>query len=103
MSTTTFQEGSAYSGTIDTTLQQAKPDTAGGAWLNLYIDAGSGVQEQGLLEFTNLFGDGPGQIPVGATITAATLTLSVNEGTASGGSIYRMVSGWDENSTWNSL
>jgi hypothetical protein len=31
---------------------------------------------QSILQFTNIFGSGPGQIPVGQTITSATLTLT---------------------------
>src|SRR3954447_23842051 len=103
MPTAAFQDGTSYNGTIDTTLQQAKPDIGGGAWLNLFVDAGSGTQQQGLLEFTNIFGDGPGQIPIGATITSAVLTVSVAEGTKSGGSLYRMTTVWNESSTWNTL
>ena len=31
----------------------------------------------GLLRFDNIFGTGPGKIPVGSTITSAVLTLAV--------------------------
>jgi hypothetical protein len=103
MTTVTFQEGSSYQGTIDTFLYQADPDLLSGNDTVVWADAGSGVTREGLLEFTGLFGDAPGQIPIGATITSATLTLDTTN--PSGGKIqlYRMLTDWSEDSTWNSL
>ena len=47
---------------------------------------------QTLLAFTGLFGDGPGQVPLGATITSAMVTLNTTNGSGSGASLYRMTS-----------
>jgi hypothetical protein len=56
-----------------------------------------------LLGFNNLFGSGPGQIPFGATVTSATLTLNTVNSSAAGGTIYRMSIDWSESASWNSM
>jgi hypothetical protein len=62
-----------------------------------------GHHTQGLLEFNNLFGTGPGQIPVGATIVSATLTLQTTNSSVDAGTINPMLVAWNASSTWNSL
>jgi hypothetical protein len=60
------------------------------------------VPQQSLLKFDNLFGSGPGQVPVGARIFDAFLTVRVSA-TASGADIrlFRMLQDWDQvNATW---
>jgi hypothetical protein len=102
--TVTFREGvNGYTGTLDTMLKQASPTAGSGTATTLRVDAGTGVEVQTLLGFDNLFGPGPGQIPLGATITSATLTLQTTNGSNNGGSLYRMLSDWNNASTWNSL
>lgn len=91
------------SGIIDTMLQQANPTTGFGTAKSIGVDTGGSAEVQALLAFPNLFGTGPGQIPLGATITSATLTLNTTNPSNQGGSIYRMLSGWNANSTWNSF
>ena len=72
---------------------------------NIRID-GDDDNEQGLLRFTNLFGEQGGQIPAGTTIVKAVLTLTT-EGTAAhsadGARLHRMTTAWDEFSTYDSL
>ncbi|MBK6744802.1 MAG: cadherin domain-containing protein [Hydrogenophilales bacterium] len=64
------------------------------------------ADEQVLIRFDNLFGNGAGQIPYGATITAASLTVYVdNVGLSGSATIYPLVDlTWDQSMvTWNSV
>lgn len=102
--TVTFSQGAnGYTGTIDTMLRQNRASIpfADAVFFRSILE--SGKESQPLLRFDNLFGTGPGQIPLGATIISASLTLEVTDGSASGGSINRMLVGWNSTSTWNSL
>jgi hypothetical protein len=104
MATLTFQQGvNGYTSAIDTKLQQASRSAAAGTATTNTIDFGTGVEVQSLLAFDNLFGEGQGQIPIGAKITSATLTLRTTNSSAQGGSLYRMLSDWDTTATWNSF
>ena len=108
VTTITFQEGvNGYSGTHDTFLQEDLPDTNNGPgdtweWDSEDGSTGGG-QTVGLLRFDGIFGAGPGQIPVGSTITSAALTLAVFNGSSSSpGDINESLVDWDESSaTWN--
>ena len=101
--TVTFTEGSGgYQGTVDVSVRLAAPDRSSPSSTTLYIDGGSDAA-QVLLGFNNLFGSGPGQIPIGATVTSATLTLSTVNSSAAGANLYRMSSDWSESASWNSL
>ncbi|KPJ74626.1 MAG: hypothetical protein AMJ54_16870, partial [Deltaproteobacteria bacterium SG8_13] len=80
--TTTFQEGvNGYSGTVDTHIMEAEPDSSHGDLASVEWDnddpSGSGQDKFALIRFDNLFGSGPGQIPVGSTIQSATLRYVV--------------------------
>jgi Calx-beta domain len=102
--TTTFRQGvNGYTGTVDTMLQQNSPSVNSGSATVLGIDQGTGSEVQGLLGFDNLFGTGPGQIPPGAIITSASLTLRTTSGSVQGGSLHRMLVDWNSASTWSSL
>jgi hypothetical protein len=104
MATVSFQQGvNGYTSALDTMLKQASPAAGSGTATTLRVDAGTGVEVQTLLGFDNLFGSGAGQIPLGATITSASLTLQTTNGSNNSGSLYRMVADWDNASTWNSL
>ncbi len=102
--TWTFQEGvDGYSATKDTILWLDNPDTS---YENYYIgiDAtGSGEKStDGLVEFDDIFGAGPGQIPLGTIISSASLTLrQLDSSFQSGATLHRMVQPWNENDTWN--
>ncbi|MBL0408649.1 DNRLRE domain-containing protein, partial [Microvirga aerilata] len=107
-----FQQGlNGYTGTLDTMVQEDSPTTSYGSasrsgFNAIHIDAAdkdvSGRESQGLLQFTGLIGTGSGQIPHGARITKAGLTLH-NSSPGDGAALHRVLATWDENSTWNSL
>ncbi len=100
----TFQQDvSGYSGTQDTLLRENLADTSHGNNVTLKVDGNSSptaAADQSLILFDSIFGNGPNQIPLGAPITSATLTLKVtNSGT--GGEFHRMLMPWGEDDTWN--
>jgi hypothetical protein len=86
-------------------LRGSKPTNNLGAGSVVTVDGADsdGQLIQGLLRFDDIFGNGLGQVPNGAVITSATLTLNVTDGTSEPFSLHRMLSGWIEGSTWNSL
>ncbi len=102
----TFQEGvSGYSGTADTELDQAQPATNKGAATEVRVDAIAANVQQGLIRFDNVFGAGPGQMPLGATINSAQLDFYIHNDAdfATVIDLHRMLVAWTESSTWNSL
>jgi hypothetical protein len=102
--TTSFRQGvNGYAGTLDTMLQQKSPSISSGTATVIGADGDVGAEMQVLLGFDNLFGAGPGQIPPGAIITSATLTLRTTSASVQGASLYRMLVDWDSTSTWASL
>jgi len=88
---------------IDTFLEEASPTQNNAAATSLNVDGEDNNGEvQALLRFEDLFGGEPGQVPAGATIHRATLTLDVfNDGHSFG--VYRMLRGWEDTDTWSSL
>ncbi len=95
--------------TMDTTIRQMSPsDATLGTAATLKVDAddGGGVT-RALIKFAELFGNGPGQIPLNATITSAYLTVhtgaTTNDVSLQEFSIQRMKIDWNESSTWNTL
>jgi len=95
MTTVSFQQGvNGYAGTIDTMLQQSTPTTTYDTSTKVGTDAGTNANVQTLLTFNDIFGTGPGQIPLGATITSATLTLQTTNGSVQGASLHRMLINW---------
>lgn len=109
---TEFQEGNdagngVFTGAADIQLLQSNPDTAyptGNTAAGLSVAGSTGTaNSQVLLRFDNIFGNGPGQIPLGAIITSAYLDMDVND-TGQGPVFRRMLTGWDANTaTWNSM
>ncbi len=107
--TYTFQQNdvNGYSGTSDTFLWEADPNTARGAETYVAVDARgddpTAKRSDGLIRFDDIFGSGPNQIPLGSSIISATLTLNVAGGTsADSASVHRMLVSWLETDTWNS-
>ena len=116
-----FQQGAdrgygVYTNAADIELFESQPDTAfpfgHQADLNnpyLWVDAaGVGLVEAGqvLLRFGDIVGTQPGQIPPGATIVSAELTVTTgpNPFQGDGSPLHRMLVDWDsEFSTWNSV
>src|SRR4051794_10832676 len=102
-----FQQGvDGYTSTLDTMLRENSPHQSYASATSLSVDGndGGGSDNQILLRFDDLFGSGGDhpQIPVGATITEATLTLQTNN-TGGGAELHRMLSSWKENDTYASL
>lgn len=103
-----FQQGlSDYAGQEDTVLYSRDPDVNFGTEGSISPDQqdSNGVR-QGLVKFDDIFGDGPGQIPLGSTINSATLTFNVvnDSNSAMQMSAYRMLTDWSEaTATWNSF
>ena len=103
-STVTFRQGTnGYTGTVDTMLRERYPNDNYGIAFVTSPQGETGYHTQGLLQFGNLFGTGPGQIPVGATIVSATLTLMTTNPAADAGTINPMLVSWNASSTWNSM
>jgi hypothetical protein len=112
-----FQEGALlpgggpYTGTQDTEIRGTNPTTPLGSAALMRADledpnGGADSKAQALLRFDDLFGPLPDQIPLTSTITSAVLTLYVtNSSTSPAGniSVYQMLSGWNESSTWDSI
>ena len=108
MTTVTIQQNvGGYTGTTDTHVRASRPTREYGNAGTVSVDGAdsSGTPIQGLLSFANIFGDGPGQIPLGSTITSATLSVAVSNGTGNPVSFYRMAQDWTAMAswTWNSF
>jgi hypothetical protein len=108
LSVSTFQQGvGGYTSTQDVDLFSITPTVNLGTDTVISVDQQDiNGERQGLVKFDNIFGNAPGQIPLGSTINSATLTLSVfNESNSSALiSLYRMKTNWDQNvATWNSF
>ena len=106
--TLTFRDGvGGYTGTQDTYLAEATPAAPQGSLDTWRWDTEDPApsREFGLIRFDGILGPGPGQIPAGATITSATLTLNVfNAGVAPTGDINLVSVDWSEAlTTWNNF
>ena len=103
MATVTIQQNvGGYTGTIDTFLREGRADNSYATAAEIDVDGAdkTNAEIQGLLYFSGIFGNGPGQIPLGATITSATLTLSLSDGTKNPISFYRMAQDWASQPAW---
>jgi serine protease AprX len=105
-----FQQGNSagYTGTVDTDVQASSPNRSNGTSTRIEVDNaadGSGGFQWTLILFDNLFGSGASQIPVGSTITSATLTVNhyADGDAAATASLHRMLVDWSGSSTWNSM
>jgi len=103
----TFQQGVAgYTGVVDTMLRASAPNTGFGNATALSVDSnnpsGSGLADDVLIQFNNLFGTGANQIPLGSTIISATLTMDTAV-RGSGADLHRMLTPWTDSATWNSM
>lgn len=58
---------------------------------------------QTLIQFDDIIGSNPGQIPLGSTITNAMLNFYVYNGSSEERQVYQMTAGWDGSTTWNSM
>jgi hypothetical protein len=101
--TVSFRQGTnGYSGTRDTWIRADRPTTNLSTDRVIFVDNQSPVS-QGLLQFANIQGTGPGQLPPGCPIIEmATLRLYVgNPGDPV--QLYRVLGPWSDTNTWESL
>jgi hypothetical protein len=103
LATLSFQDGTnGYAGTVDTLIESGSPTGHQGGSGSLAFDDSS--TEQALIRFDSIIGAGASQIPLGSTITSASLTVFASEDGTGNPALYRVLSlDWDETSTWNSL
>jgi hypothetical protein len=107
-----FQDGlDGYDSTHDTYLQQNSPDNVNGNLEGWEWDDndpnGTGNVNLGVIRFDNIFGNGPGQIPVGAQIESAVLRYTIG---GSGGpegvtaELHEVTVPWDQaTASWNNF
>ncbi len=100
--TLSFREnGAAVNTTDDSFLSSGSPGSNYGTTAGLSVD-GSPL-DRTVIKFPNIFGDGDGQIPLGSTITSATLTLYNDNDVGNNPVIYILRENWTESEvTWNS-
>lgn len=102
-----FQQGTnGYSQATDTWIDSANSAVAHGSDTQLVMDA-SPALSQGLIRFDQIFGTGPGQVPPGATILSAKLSIltgsATNDNSLDTMSLHQLLVPFDASSTWNSL
>ena len=102
-----FQNGiNGYAGTQDKEIRSSGGDSANGQSEEISIDGDDGSPglqpNHGLIRFDSFIGNGQGQVPDGAQIASALLTLEVTNG-GSGFTVHEMLTDWSESSTWTSF
>ncbi len=99
-----FQQGfGEYTGTVDTYITGEAPGENFSTFDSLNVDGSSGgFPVQALIRFDDIFGVNPGQITFNARIITAALDLEVNN-QGDRLEFYRMLTPWDNTTTWNSL
>jgi hypothetical protein len=100
-----FRQGaSGYFGTQDTELHSnASAATPLGNNPVMTVDGDNAGIAQGLIRFDDIVGTGPSQIPPGATVVSAALSLNVID-PGSAVNLHRMMVDWNQSTaTWDSL
>ena len=105
-----FQEGyNAYTGTVDTFIQEASPDSINGdmeGWEWDLSDGSPAGSNFGLIRFDNIFGTNPGQIPPTAQMTSARLTYTIGgpqDATGEPARVHEINVVWDESVSYNTF
>jgi hypothetical protein len=111
--TVSFQEGTdGYTGQVDRRVGENGTAVDGATVQQFFVDGMPGPADNsedtnGLIRFDNIFGTGPGQIPPGAEVTDARLTITtatVNDAQSPGPwLIDRLMVPFDTNTTYASL
>jgi len=109
--TLTFQQGDggAYSATDATFIYNTAAVNHGSDVLLTAVVFDMVQQVHTLIRFPNIVGSNPGQVPAGASITSATLTLTIYNSNppASATDIQQILVDWGENTidgiAWNAL
>ena len=103
----TFQQGvNGYIDASDTSLVKATPTTDYSSSNQVQLGLpGTSNESHALLSFNNIFGNGPGQVPYGATINSASIGVSnVSITSPATGSVHRMTISWTQLiATWDSM
>jgi hypothetical protein len=89
---------------IDLWLSSSNSQDTGNA--NLGWGRSTGVNARNydsLIKFTDMFGDGPGQISLGSTINSASLFLWIGYDGGKQSFLYQMTFDWNASSTWLSI
>lgn len=100
-----FRQGvGGYTGAQDTYLERHNPgaDQSANPIMTLQGAPGSNFEGNGMVLFSNIWGNEAGQIPRARIINSATLTVSTwstNGNTIAG---HKMLINWDDSATWNS-
>ena len=99
--TVTLRNGeNGYTGTQDAFIRGSNPDAPRGK--TSLITWTTKGEKSALVQFDNVFGNGADQVPIGATITSATLTLEIyDDGIAA--EVYEVAVDWTEDETFNSF
>ncbi|MGD2037980.1 MAG: DNRLRE domain-containing protein, partial [Desulfobacterales bacterium] len=100
--TVTYQKGDgkgSVSETDDASLRSDNPTTNYGSAVDILVDDTPDYHT--VIKFPNIFGGGANQIPLGSTVTSATLTVEVYDpGTDI--DVYQLTESWIEDQvTWN--
>ncbi len=108
--TRTFRQGATYRGTLDVTLREAAPNDPIATTVKGVVGMSpvSGVEDQVLLRFDNIFGPTPQQLPTDATVVSAQLRLQTGSAVAVDGTtqlvaLHRMRIPFSAASTWNTF
>jgi len=93
-----------YTSGSDTSLISYLPNSNYGNNTVIWQWGQSSREIQSLIQFSDIFGDNPGEIPLGSTITNALLNVYIYNGSAVARQVYQLTTGWSANSaTWNSM
>ncbi len=99
-----------YIGAVDTRIRgganaNTEFSTSATMFPDYEVTTGVQDQEQVLLRFDDVVGDGEGQVPSGATIHAAMLDLAAlfSNSPGAGGHFHAMLQPWEATNTWNDL
>lgn len=87
--------------TDDAQISADSPTTNFGSATSINVD-GLSPHAHGVIKFLSVFGDSPGQVPLGSSIVSATLEVNcINVGNTM--KLYRLIEDWSEGTvTWNS-
>ncbi|MDI6704473.1 MAG: DNRLRE domain-containing protein [bacterium] len=102
--TLTFQkgDGGSYSETDDATMVENTPATNYGGANRFFVRGGGWRRRNTVIKFPQIFGPNEGQIPLGSSITSATLSLYCRRPSPATVDVYRVLEAWDElECTWN--
>ena len=99
--TVTFiEEQNGYVGTQDAMIRGAAPTSSRGA--TAVMGWNTNDDKSTLLRFDNVFGSGVNQVPEGATIESAMVTVEVYDG-GPDANVFEVVVDWDESITFNTF